>query len=58
MNIVEKYVTGALFLILVYLLVINASGTNTVLGALSSFNVNAITALQGRSGSGLNVSVG
>lgn len=49
MSIVEKYVTGALFLILVYLLVINASGTNTVLSGLSSFNVDAIKALQGRS---------
>lgn len=49
MSIVEKYVTGALFLILVYLLVVNASGTNTVLSGLSNFNVQAITALQGRS---------
>lgn len=49
MNIVEKYLTGALFLILVYLLVINASGTNTVLTGLSNFNVDAIKALQGRS---------
>lgn len=54
MSIFEKYVTGALFLILVYLLVANASGTNTVLKALSSFNVNAISALQGRS-SGLSI---
>lgn len=49
MSVFEKYVTGALGLILVYLLVINASGTNTVIGAFSTFNVNAIKALQGRS---------
>lgn len=48
MSIVEKYVTGALFLILVYLLVFNATGTNQVLQGLSNFNVQAITALQGR----------
>lgn len=48
MSILEKYVTGALFLILVYLLVFNASGANQVLMGLSSFNVNAIRALQGQ----------
>jgi len=48
MSIVEKYVTGALFLILVFLLIDKASGTNAVLGGLSTFNVDAIKALQGR----------
>lgn len=48
MSIFEKYVTGALGLILVYLL-INGSNTNSVIGAFSTFNVNAIKALQGRS---------
>lgn len=48
MSLFEKYVTGALLLILVYLLVVNATGTNMVLGGLSKFNVNAISALQGR----------
>lgn len=48
MSLLEKYITGALFLILVYLLVINASNTNTLLSGLSSFNTGAIRALQGR----------
>ena len=44
----DKYIAGALFLILVYLLVANASSANTVLRSLADFNTTAIKALQGR----------
>lgn len=43
------YISGALLLILVFLLVNNASATNQILGGLSSANTGAIKALQGRS---------
>ena len=44
----EMYLAGAFGLILVYLLVANASSTNQVLNALSNANTDAIRALQGR----------
>lgn len=44
-----KYLSLAFLLILVYLLVQNASGTSKVIGSLSNANTNAILALQGRS---------
>ena len=51
---VMKYLGGAGFLIFVYLVVRNASGTTQVLNAISSANTNAILALQGnRPGIGL-----
>jgi hypothetical protein len=49
MSYVEKIVMGMLLLILVYLLVANANGSNQVLGALGSNSVDLIKALQGRS---------
>lgn len=48
MNTLNTYITGALFLILVYL-VLTSNNTNSVLKGLSSFNTSAIAALQGRS---------
>lgn len=48
MSTFEKYLSGTLGLILVFLLVSNASGANTILKSLSSFNTDAIRALQGR----------
>lgn len=44
----EMYLSGAFGLILVYLLVSNASATNQVLNALSAANTDTIRALQGR----------
>ena len=47
MGTLNTYVSGALFLILVYLL-INGRNTNDVIKALSGFNTSAINALQGQ----------
>ena len=48
MHTLDKYIAGAFGLILMYLLIANASESNTVIKALGSFNVGAIKALQGR----------
>lgn len=48
MGTVEKYLAGAGALIAIYLVVANASGSDTVLRGLGSFNVGTIKALQGR----------
>lgn len=48
MRLLEIYIGGAFGLILVYLLVANASNANQIIGALGSVNTSAIRALQGR----------
>lgn len=48
MNTLSNYIAGALALIALYLIVVNASQSAQVLNALSSANTNAIRALQGR----------
>lgn len=48
MNTLSTYITGALALIALYLLVANASDTARVVNALSEANTGAIRALQGR----------
>ena len=48
MRTLELYLSGALALVLVYLVVTNASGANTVLTSLGQVNTGAIKALQGR----------
>lgn len=50
MRALEMYISGALLLILVFLVVRNASGTNAIIGGLSKANVDAIKALQGGNG--------
>jgi hypothetical protein len=49
MSLLEKYITGALVLIGIFLLVDKASGANTIIDAFGRFNTGAIKALQGRS---------
>lgn len=48
MNTLNAYVTGALALIALYLVVLNAGKSNQVINALSAANVDAVRALQGR----------
>jgi X-X-X-Leu-X-X-Gly heptad repeat protein len=48
MRTLELYLSGALALVLVYLLVTNASGANQVLDGLGRLNTGAVRALQGR----------
>lgn len=48
MNTLSSYITGALALIALYLIVVNASQSAQVINALSQGNVGAIRALQGR----------
>ena len=44
----DKYLGIVLIAVVLYYLFRNASGTTAILGELSKFNVNAISALQGR----------
>lgn len=53
MQAVEKFFAGAFGLVLVYLVVINSSGTSTVVNSLGSQLSNVFSTLQGRGGSGL-----
>lgn len=48
MRTLEIYITLAAGLILVYLLVSNYEGTNTLFNSISRLNFNAIQALQGK----------
>lgn len=50
MSFLEKFFAGAFGLILVYLLVTNASGVNSILGGFASFNAKTFGTLQGRGG--------
>ena len=52
MQAVEKFFAGAFGLILVYLVVINSSGTSTVVNSLGSQLSNVFSTLQGRGGGG------
>ena len=45
---IELYITIAAGLILVYLLVTNYQGTESLFNSLSKLNYNAVTALQGK----------
>lgn len=49
MKVLELYLTIAAGLILVYLVVTNYQGTETLLGSISKLNYNSISALQGKS---------
>jgi hypothetical protein len=49
-NFFEKFFAGAFGLILVYLLVANASGVNQILSGFASFNAKTFGTLQGRGG--------
>ncbi len=48
LRLVEIYITAAVGLILVYLLVTNYQGTESLFSSLSKLNYNAVTALQGK----------
>jgi hypothetical protein len=48
MNVLSQYIAGALALIALYLLVVNASGSAQVINSLAGANTSAIRALQGR----------
>lgn len=48
MEFASKYLEAAALLILVYLIVTNFVGFSSAIGAISSANIGAITALQGR----------
>ena len=48
MNILEKYVTGALALVALYLVLKDAGKTNDVLSGLANLNRSAFSTLQGR----------
>ncbi len=48
MEFLQKYLEAAALLILIYLVVTNFVGFSSALGAISSANVGAIKALQGR----------
>jgi hypothetical protein len=45
---VDKYLGIVLIAVILYYLFKDASGTKTIIGALSGFNTSAISALQGR----------
>jgi hypothetical protein len=47
MNTLNTYITGALVLIALYIIVFNASKSDQVISALSTANTSAIRALQG-----------
>lgn len=48
MEFLQKYLEAAALLILIYLVVTNFVGFSSALGAISTANVGAIKALQGR----------
>lgn len=50
----DKYLGIVLIAVILWYLFKDASGTARILGSLSSFNTNAIAALQGR-GAGVNI---
>lgn len=47
MRVFEMYLSGALLLTLVLILVKNPGGTNSILDGLGKFNANVFTTLQG-----------
>lgn len=47
MRLLEMYLSGALLLTLVVVVLKNPSGTNTILTGLGNFNRNIFTTLQG-----------
>lgn len=52
MRLIEVYITIAAGLILLYLLVSNYQGTETLFNSISRLNFNAIQALQGKAQGG------
>lgn len=52
MRLLEIYITLAAGLILLYLLVTNYQGTETLLNSISKLNFNAVQALQGKAQGG------
>jgi len=50
MQAVEKFFAGAFALIAIYLVVVNSSGTSTVVGQLGNSLSNVFSTLQGRGG--------